>query len=378
MAKKHSPMPGQPGWVLTPSPAKPLTGQQFQQLEMFHAKPDDAHRWPRGYTPERQREMGRVIPDVGVPSDPIGVLGPYGTAERQVKVRTRMHKAGAPDTSNFPVNMRIAGGLSQIARSRVLDTAARSTMDPSHFKNVRGVSMGTPGEAGGPQPGSSADYNAMSGKMRVATNVVQTPNRLASTLAHEVGHAVDRPNLINPITNHPKNEHAFSYTFEDGIQYLGDMHSGLVGWKVQDDINQGKGVVVANPELEGFAEGFSTVHTRFDNRSKGVSREAKSRPYDHFFGGSSPAPDSVKLSYMNSMINAGVSPEAAHRVYSPPAPTSPASEPKYQQLTLDGVNIPRIVPPDEAMSRQFQADSLHRRQARNQRRTRIPARRMTI
>lgn len=378
MAKKHSPMPGQPGWVLTPSPAKPLTGQQFQQLEMFHAKPDDAHRWPRGYTPERQREMSRVIPDMGVPVNPGDVLGPQETVARQAKVRTRMHKSGASDTSDFSVNMRIAGGLSQTGRSRILDTAARSTLEPGHFQNVRSMTMGQAGGPAGPQPGAAADFNIREKRLRVASRVMQTPNHLAGTLTHEVGHAVDGNSLLDPTVDHPMNDHAFSYDGVDGIKFLGTMENRGTALKVNEEAKLGKNVMAANPALEGFAEGFSTVHTRFDNRSKVLSKSAKSRPYDHFFDGDSPAPDYAKTAYVDGMIRAGVEPKDAARIYSPPYPEEKPDAPDYQQLTLDGVNIPRIVPPDEAMSKQFQDDSLRRRQARNQRRTRIPARRMTI
>lgn len=81
-------------------PAKPLNNHQFRQLPLFNMKPEDAGRYPRGYTPERMHDVDQSLGSVGV----------------------------SPDSDHpwIPKNADVVGRRTA-ARHKVVDTLARST-----------------------------------------------------------------------------------------------------------------------------------------------------------------------------------------------------------------------------------------------------------
>lgn len=384
MAKKNQPMANQPDWVLNPTPAKPLQDGQFQQMQIFHSKPNDTHRWPRGYTPARLHEMDAAVPrlSVGHLEDmfPKQVESGAYVGRRSV-VTTRIKKARGYTAPLNEVDNRIVDGTADHFRHRLVEGLARSTVPAEDLGGLVKIGVGEPGHPFGPNPGAAGTAYSRR-EIRLASGLGFHRDNLASVALHEIGHTVD------PDLNSPRGGYHTYFTNDQGrYEYLTPGGSTLPeGQEVPASTRGGY------PSLEGYADGYKTRHFRGDPRSKfprytrdRLNHPGTSRAYDYVYGNNGiNVPPHVLAEYHKGIMRGSEGDiPAPSNVTSPKqfweqqlfdtGPTDYESDLRKYSRSFDSENGGRAnlrVKLEAAEAKQNEALNLGQRQRKNQRRKR--------
>lgn len=190
-------------------------GQQYPlgkngQYKLFHE-----HVWPRGYTPDRLKQVSDL--QFGVTAS-----------------------GWWPIHDNTKDNDRKINN--NIASSIINDNIARSTIPIEDLRKIKRLNgeEGNPTEFwignNRPYPETNS-YNPGSKKISIKTGRDDRPVDLQANLTHEIGHAVD--DATNP-----------ERFFKDAH----DLHTNTLDYAY--------GAEWAHPVLEGVAEGYSRAHSR--------------------------------------------------------------------------------------------------------------------
>ena len=211
------------------------------------AKPSAEHRYPRGYTPERQAAVFGSLADAPVQVShhaPAGGGSPYVSSKEFFTPNPDLAPMGNPaiQPGNWsrphegPDSVRAV--QSNQARRAHVDAIARSTVPLSDLTNlpsfhVRPVHEGSAGHYINPGIGNLLEgdpHGQARGRITIDPNT--SPAEMGHTLIHELGHHLDY--------------HSDPDKFiERSNQREGLQHGG-----------------VASPALEGYAEGYAQGHVR--------------------------------------------------------------------------------------------------------------------
>lgn len=187
------------GETFEPPKYKPLRGWpwtrggHWSQLALFTTKPEDSHRYPRGYTPERMHEISDAMPPVtsDVPAGEGTHLGGASGIKRIAKILDRN-----PSISLSDYNAQLEEGVDATARARLVDIYSRSRINPSDLRNVNSISIGNHNSPRSAVSGAG-EFLVSSRRMRI-THDSTRKGRNDSILLHELGHAND-PELTGPV-----------------------------------------------------------------------------------------------------------------------------------------------------------------------------------
>jgi len=217
-------------------------------------KPTDEHRYQRGFTPERKRDVELAAPVISGPGDRPAYPGQ--TKQEQGEFMASMY-----------------------------DTLARSTMPTRHIERTDFVQQETPERLGGPEVGGLHDRP--DGWRRVRLNAEVDPRSLGPTLIHEMGHGLDNHNLRDKFdhTNPPGPvpDNPLSDLFGLGpLQRQSTRDYPFVG--ALEEAPKFKGAA------EKFADDYMMEHYRPDPRDKSAvtnvehTYPAKGVPVDEYEG----------------------------------------------------------------------------------------------
>lgn len=205
-------------------------GQQYPtgrggQLKAFHE-----HVWPKGFSPERRREVGDVQLDVRGGADLTSNRGTRNKLDLVMGTASRA-EGQTPD---------------KLARAHVEETLARSTVPVEHLKKLKKTKFNVREVNGTDNPMSS--FNPMSNSVSLNIKPQDSGADVSRQLIHEVGHAVD-------------------YT-DDQIGMLRrivEMNRPGADYGPMVPTSGNKG---SHPVIEGVAEGYAAAHTRISNTQK--------------------------------------------------------------------------------------------------------------
>jgi hypothetical protein len=198
-------------------PERQVGRERYSQGALFNVKPTAEHRWPRGYTPERQAEVAEAM------------------RRTPHEVILQKERPGSPYLATNTMNLKGVGWgqvmEQQAGRARRVhtDVLARSTVPVEHMQGLPDIHVHPmePGVAGSyTHPGQHLGEEAPRGRIRLDPMLEG-----GKTLVHEIGHHID----------YQTDPEAF---VGRGYQRR-PVHSGGT----------------ASPALEGAAEGYAQLHT---------------------------------------------------------------------------------------------------------------------
>jgi hypothetical protein len=208
-------------------------GQQYPtgrggQLKAFHE-----HVWPKGYTPERRREVGDLkLPITG---------GSSSYKEGGETKRMKTHKG--------------------VAKAHVEETLARSTVPLSDMQRLKeNKTKFSVRELGGNTQTSSKFYYT-NPHVRINVNTKDTAADVSTQVIHEVGHAVDYAKDKNVM-----------------LERLNEMTSPYADYGPLGS----KSTKGSHPVVEGIAEGYAAAHTRLTRGQKRTGGDVSNYGYNMF------------------------------------------------------------------------------------------------
>lgn len=219
------------------------------------AKPVDEHRYPRGYTPERQAAVSSALAGVEVVSkfhdhrsQDSTKASPYVSSSQFFTPDPAMgeHQGNWKHTQEERHDI-----ISEQARRVSVDTYARSTVPLEHLAHHPALHIEVTNNAGGdytnPGHGPYLEGPYAPGHGRIRVNPRSTPDEASHTLIHELGHHRD-------FVNDPE---AFEQRSWNRVSH--------------------PQVGTASPGLEGYAEGYAQKHTR--ERGGGMAKRLSYRDF---------------------------------------------------------------------------------------------------
>lgn len=217
-------------------------GQQYPtgrggQLKAFHE-----HVWPKGYTPERRREVGDLkLPITG---------GSSSYKEGGETKRIKTHKG--------------------VAKAHIEETLARSTVPISDIERLKSNKTKFSVRELGGEGKTTSSFNIDGDSTRIALTVNRTDTAadVSHQIVHEVGHAVDFSKDKNVMLNRLREMNA------PGADY-GPL------WAP----HQKKG---AHPVIEGIAEGYASAHARLTRSQRRTGGNISSYGYNPLWSWKSP------------------------------------------------------------------------------------------
>lgn len=181
-------IPIEKGGKFEPPKQKPLKKGRTSQLALFTTKPNDANRWPRGYTPERMHAVSEAMPEVMSITNQTERthLGGASTLERAAKVISR-----TPWINNSERTTRIGRGEDATAKARLVDILSRSRINPKDLNMVDNITLGPEGSHAAPPHGAAGAFNPDDGSLRILHKSGRIGAAGEHAITHELGHATD-------------------------------------------------------------------------------------------------------------------------------------------------------------------------------------------
>ena len=216
---------------------KPLNGSQFSQGSLFNMKPDAAHRWPAGYTPERKAAVASSLSDVKVKK-----YDEQGRNDLFLSSKTFFTPdPGDPHRGTWArKSPEIIKAQETHARGAITDTLARSTVPIEDLKGMPTIHVEELPTSSGDywRPGLATTRSHMGevvpdpksekrGRIRLDSEGRSSRAWSEKTIIHELGHHVDYKRDPEAFESAPRDE-----TYEGR----------------------------ASPLLEGAAEGYAARH----------------------------------------------------------------------------------------------------------------------
>ena len=231
------------------------------QLSLFNVKPTAEHRWPRGYTPERQAEVASRLP-----SPDVAYHQPQHGGDQSMFLPSRPFFTPSEDDPHRGKWSRSHEGIdtaqSEQAHRAITDVVARSTVPIEHLEAAPTLRVSKLAQAAGTyhHPGQELSLWKMGesvpdpeGSQRGRISVDPDATRRSfqeRTVIHELGHHVD---------------------------YQTDPERFMSRHQFESEPVVGGGR--ASPKLEGFAEGYATAHYR---PRRGEAPDPTDRAYEDF------------------------------------------------------------------------------------------------
>lgn len=228
---------------------------KFSQLPLFNMKPTDEHRWPRGYTPERQAEVAgavgsRVHATVDVPDSPGSNYRPRAEYEPPLD-RPSVKNATGITTPEITARTKAVDNQRTAARHHIVDSLSRSSIPTEDMKSIELFRIDTAAEN---VAGMYHSHDKLI-TLKPQPNRVGLPGSVQDdrNLAHEVGHHADQ--MADPV--------AFNV-------------------RGKQNVKSSEWGPMASPPLEGAAEGYQLKHGMNQRRGEKPIPYTRTMAYQGF------------------------------------------------------------------------------------------------
>jgi hypothetical protein len=223
-------------------PNRQVGKERYSQGAMFNVKPTAQHRWPRGYTPERQAAVSSALSgtETHVSHSSRGP-SPYLSSTKFFTPGPEL--SGGVRTGKWSREIEGPGGVHEVQAQQAqrvhTDILARSTVPVEHMQNLPAIHVQSISGAAGTyeHPGRQTTRHSMGqavpdpvSEQRGRITINPHENRSGATLVHEIGHHIDYQ--ADPWRF---KERSTERAYTEGF--------------------------AASPALEGYAEGYSQGHT---------------------------------------------------------------------------------------------------------------------